>query len=87
MVDGAPVMALFAYLGDFKLCFVAHCQPGAQIQLPNLDPSGGDIFGKISGAYVYTLVANLADALHGEKAYLAMPVTSMGIARKPFVFY
>ena len=46
----------------------------------NIDALGGQIFGEISGFQVKPPLAHLVNALHGQQAYLPVPVAGVGIA-------
>jgi hypothetical protein len=79
MIDGAAVVALLADLSNLQQYLISHFQSGANGKFPELDPLGGDIFGKIPWSNLESPVSNRADTLHGQEAHLSMPVARVSI--------
>jgi hypothetical protein len=79
MVDGTPVVANLADLGNFQHSGAPDPQPCAERQGIQMNPSCCEILGKITDPDIEPGKAHLFYTLISQKADLTMPVASMGI--------
>lgn len=77
--DVALAVALFADLGDLQFDLVRN-QSGADREIDEVQPLGGDVLGKGAGLQIETLGDHLPDAFHVQQADLPVPVGGVGIA-------
>lgn len=79
VIDGAAIVTLLADLGDLQQDGLADSQPAADRQGHEIDPFGGEIFGKISGTDLKPHGDHFVDALLGEETELAVAAASVRV--------
>jgi hypothetical protein len=86
-IDSAPGVTLFTDLSDFQRNPLPHRQTRANRQGNQVNPLGGEVLGKITGANIEAITTHLVNAFDSQQTHLAMSAAiGMGIADKPELF-
>jgi hypothetical protein len=85
--DGTSHMTLLAYLGNLQFGFRSYPQTRAYRQQSYVQAFNRQVLGKVSKADLQPHFSHLINTAQGEKAYLAMPGTRMGITFETMIRY